>query len=139
MATASALVPLAAAAQENGPPPSGAAVEVGGIQRTGDAPQATSPSTANLGESRTAAPDTANLGVTQGAAPGNTANAGAARVSNAPATVAGAQQARPVVLPNTGAGPATDDGAGRLMVGGLIIVVAGLSMRRRASSVRPGA
>lgn len=109
-----ALLPLVASAQNA--PASGATVAVGGVQT--QAPQVSG------AQART--PEVAGTGL-----------------AAAPVEVQGVQaqpvEARPLVLPNTGGGPAADDRPGLLILAGLTALVAGAFVRLRAWRSRSGA
>ena len=110
LVTTGSLFPLIATAQQ--PAPSGATVEVGGVQVR---PQ-TAPGNVSGGQ-----PQTIEVGGAQ-----------------ARSVEVGGAQSRPIVLPNTGGGPAPDDRPWEFALGGLTVIGVGAYLRWRASRAHLG-
>ena len=134
------LFPLIAAAQQNAqqPAPSGATVEVGGVQARPATAQGvqTGPVAVEGGQTAPgnvsgAQPQTIEVGGAQ-ARP-----VGVGGAQTRPVEVAGAQS-RPIVLPNTGGGPAPDDRPWEFALGGVTVIGVGAYLRWRASRAHLG-
>ena len=140
LAASGAVFPLLATAQQNAeqPVPSGAAVEVGGVQARPAAAQGvqTGPVAVEGGQTAPgnvsgAQPQTIEVGGAQ-ARP-----VGVGGAQTRPVEVAGAQS-RPIVLPTTGGGPAPDDRPWEFALAALTAIGVGTYLRRRVSRTRLG-
>jgi len=116
LVTTGSLFPLIATAQQ--PAPSGATVEVGGVQVR---PAAVEGGQTAPGNVSGAQPQTIEVGGAQ-----------------ARSGEVGGAQSRPIVLPNTGGGPAPDDRPWEFALGGVTVIGVGAYLRWRASRAHLG-